>query len=199
MLTVYRNEILCLSTGFRVVLLTQLWLKTADKVIFVHYLNNAYLLTKLCISSAHVSGKASTLKSKSLAHIDHGRLPITVHIRPYLCILPHTQRSCRGGGNKYIGYIGFTPSVRPSVGPAGRPASRVRSRAPTVLVGFIWYLYILSSNFRSCVTCKVTCNNLKIWLGIWCESLVRVTMWRLGVSQNAGVLVVLVNFSLNLV
>ena len=49
------------------------------------------------------------------------------------------------------GYIGFTPSVRPSV----RPASRVHSVAPTVLVGSISYLYILSSNFRRCVACKV--------------------------------------------
>ena len=36
-----------------------------------------------------------------------------------------------------------------------RPASRVRSVVPTVLVGSISYLYILSSNFRRCVACKV--------------------------------------------
>ena len=39
-----------------------------------------------------------------------------------------------------------------------RPASRVRSVAPTVLVGSISYLYILSSNFRRCVACKVSCK-----------------------------------------
>ena len=45
-------------------------------------------------------------------------------------------------------------SVRPSV----RPTSRVRSVAPTVFVGSISYLYILSSNFRRCVACIVSCN-----------------------------------------
>ena len=52
---------------------------------------------------------------------------------------------------------GILVSLRPSV----RPASRVRSVAPTVLVGSISYLYILSSNFRRCVVCKVSC---KIWI-----------------------------------
>ena len=46
-------------------------------------------------------------------------------------IIPSAQRSCWG-------YIGFTPSVR--------PASGVRSVAPTVLVGSISCLCILSSN-----------------------------------------------------
>ena len=52
------------------------------------------------------------------------------------------------------GYIGFIPAVCPS----GRPASHVRSVAPTVLVGSISYLCILSSNFRRCVACKVSCK-----------------------------------------
>ena len=57
-------------------------------------------------------------------------------------IIPPAQWSCWG-------YIGFTPSVRLSVRPSCvRPASRVRSVAPTVLVGSISYLYILSNNFR---------------------------------------------------
>ena len=47
---------------------------------------------------------------------------------------------------------------RPSV----CPASCVRSVAPTVLVGSISYLYILSSNFRRCVTCKVSCKISKL-------------------------------------
>ena len=50
--------------------------------------------------------------------------------------------------------IGFTPSVRPSV----RPASRVRSVAPTVLVGSISFLYLLSSEWRRCVACDVSCK-----------------------------------------
>ena len=45
--------------------------------------------------------------------------------------------------NEVVGrYIDFIPSVCPSI----HPASRVRSVAPTVLVGSISYLYILSSN-----------------------------------------------------
>ena len=38
------------------------------------------------------------------------------------------------------------------------PASRVCSVAPTVLVGSISYLYILSGNFRRRVACKFTCK-----------------------------------------
>ena len=82
------------------------------------------------------------------------------------------------------GYIGFTPSVHLSVCPSVCPASHVRSVAPTILVGSISYLYILSSNFRSCGACKVfgklqnlnfrqlfkICNFVIVlfWLGIWC-------------------------------
>ena len=105
------------------------------------------------------------------------------------------------------GYIGFTPSVRRSV----RPASPVRSVAHTVLVGSVSYLCILSSNFRRCVACNVSCkiskfeflaifflicnfDSVLFWLGIWCESLVWVIMGQRGVSQNAGILVVLVSF-----
>ena len=50
------------------------------------------------------------------------------------------------------------PSVRQYVRPSVRPAFRVRSVAPTVLVGSISYSYILSSNFRRCVACKVYCK-----------------------------------------
>ena len=60
------------------------------------------------------------------------------------------------------GYIGFTPSVHLSVHlsvcPSVSPTSRIRSVAPTVLVGSISYLYILSSNFRRCAACKVSCK-----------------------------------------
>ena len=106
-----------------------------------------------------------------------------------------TQRSCGG-------YIGFTPSVCQSICPSVRPTSRVHSVVPTVLVGSIWYLHILSSNFRRCVMCKenwifgiflkfVTLTMSSFDL-IWCESLPWVNIGRRGVSQNAGVLVVLV-------
>ena len=110
------------------------------------------------------------------------------------------QRSCWG--------VYWFHSVRPSVRLSVRPASCVRSVAPTVLVGSISYLYILSSNFRRCVECNVFCKISRFeflaifkicnfdfvlfWLGIWCESLVWVIMGWQGVSQNAGILVVLV-------
>ena len=87
-------------------------------------------------------------------------------------------------------------SVRLSV----RPASRVRSVASTVLVGFISYSYILSSYFRRFVACNFFQNFLKtwnfdfvfLWLWISCESLEWVIMGRGGISQNAGVLIILI-------
>ena len=57
--------------------------------------------------------------------------------------------------NEVVG--GILVSLRPSVCPSVCPASRVRSVTPTVLVGSISYLYILSSNFR-CVPCKISCK-----------------------------------------
>ena len=73
--------------------------------------------------------------------------------------------------NEVVGGVYWFHLVRPSV----RPAFRVRSVAPTVLVGSISYLYILSSNFRRCVACIVYCKiskfellaiflNLQLWL-----------------------------------
>ena len=97
-------------------------------------------------------------------------------------------------------------SVRLSVRPSVHPTSRVHSVVPTVLVGSMSYLYILSSNFMRCVACKFFLQNLNFWqffklcnfyfvlfqLGIWCESLGWVIMGQRGVSHNAGILVVLV-------
>ena len=91
-------------------------------------------------------------------------------------------------------FLSVCPSVRLSV-----------FVAPTVLVGSISYLYIVSNNFRRCVSCKVDC---KIIFGsffniynfdfvlFWLWDLMWITSmdnhWMAGVSQNAGVLVVLV-------
>ena len=50
--------------------------------------------------------------------------------------------------------VSLRPSICLSVRPSVRPASRVRSVVPTVLVGSISYLHILSSNRRWCVACK---------------------------------------------
>ena len=104
------------------------------------------------------------------------------------------------------GYIGFTPSVRLSVRP---------SRIPCPLCSFYssgWIHFIFMhlirqlqkvcrmqsflQNFKiwNFGNLKKNCNFdfMLFWLGIWCESLVWVIMGRRGVSQNAGVLVVLV-------
>ena len=94
---------------------------------------------------------------------------------------------------------GILVSLRPSVHLSVPPASRVCSVAPTVLAGSISYLYILLSNFRRCVMCKVSSKiskfkflamSLNLQLGIWCEPLVWIIMGRREVSQNTGVLVV---------
>ena len=67
----------------------------------------------------------------------------------FVCCYTLPQRSCWG--------VYWFHSVRLSI----RPASCVRSVAPTILVGSISYLYILSSNFIRCIVCKVSC---KIWI-----------------------------------
>ena len=115
--------------------------------------------------------------------------------------------------NKVVGgYIGFTPSVRLSV----RPASVSRpSRIPCPLCSFYssgWIHFIfmhLIKQLQKVCRMQSFLQNVKIWnlqffkicnfdfvlfwLGIWCESLVWVIMGRRRVSQNAGVLVVLVS------
>ena len=68
-------------------------------------------------------------------------------------VIPLAQRSCCGMGGGGGGVYRFH-SVSPFVCPSVRPASRARFVAPTVLVGSISYLHIVSSNFRMCVKCK---------------------------------------------
>ena len=75
-------------------------------------------------------------------------IPCPRHDVVMFVIPPHNEVVGVGG------YIGFTPSVRPSVRLSVR-ASRARFVAPTVLVGSISYLCILSTNFRRCVPWKV--------------------------------------------
>ena len=76
-------------------------------------------------------------------------------------IIPPAQQNCWG----VYWFHSVRPSVRLSVSPSVRPhpshvppAFCVHSVAPTVLVGSISYLYILSNNFRRCVACKVSCK-----------------------------------------
>ena len=66
-----------------------------------------------------------------------------VRVAGHLCLLLYPPH------NKVVG--GILVSLRMSV----RPTSRVRCIAPTLRVGSISYLYILSNNFRRCVVCKV--------------------------------------------
>ena len=82
--------------------------------------------------------------------------------------------------NKVVGGAGvyWFHSICPSV----CPASRFRSVVPTVLVGSIAYLYILSSNFRRCVACKVSSKTSKFYfLAIF--SVKTVVLSRAGCTQ----------------
>ena len=102
-------------------------------------------------------------------------------------LYPPLQRSWKG-------VYWFTLSVRLSV--CGQ--NRVRSVSSTILVGFMYYLHILSSNFRRCITCKVCFKIHKFWqilyicifdflffwLGIQYDSILWVIMRRRGVSSE---------------
>ena len=101
--------------------------------------------------------------------------------------------------NEVVAY--WFHSVRPSICPSARPASSARSVAPSVLVGFISYLYIFSSNFKRCVACKVSgkIESLAFFSKVVTLSLSYFDFGSrmgkhgaAGVSQNADILVVLV-------
>ena len=79
------------------------------------------------------------------------KIDITKWVRVLYVIICPASTKLKGG------YTGFTLSV------CGQ--NRVRSVSSTILVGSISYLHILSSNFRSCVVCKVCIKikNLKFW------------------------------------
>ena len=86
----------------------------------------------------------------------------------------------RGGGGGIL--VSLRPSavcpssIRPSVRPSVRPANRVHFVASTVLVGSILYSYILSSNFRRCVACKVFLQNFQINIFGICLKFVTLTL-----------------------
>ena len=100
-----------------------------------------------------VMAKGNGSVSQELRHNHEHQTFLFVDIME-LCRMMCTSLYNEVGGE----YIGFPPSVCLSIRPSVRPASRVCSVAPTVLVGSISYLSILSSNFRRCVTCKVSCK-----------------------------------------
>ena len=124
-------------------------------------------------------------------------------------IIPPAQQSCWG--------VYWFHLVRPSVRPSVRPASVPRpSCIPCPLcsayssgwIHFIFvhhikqlqkvcHMYSFLQNFKIWIfgnffsICSF--DFVLFWLGVWCESLVWVIMGRRGVSQNTGVLVVLVS------
>ena len=117
-----------------------------------------------------------------------------------MIIIPSARRSCWG-------YIGFTPSVRPSLRPSvPHPVSALQRLQFWLDPFHIYTSYHATSEGVSCVMFLAKLPNLHFWqffkicnfdfvlfwLVIWCDSLVWVIMGRRGVSQNAGVLVVLV-------
>ena len=104
------------------------------------------------------------------------------------------------------GYIGFTPSVRPSVPRPSRITCPLCSIYSSDWIHFI-FTHLIKQLQKVCrvssFKCKFQnlnfwqflkiCNfDVLFWLRIWCESLVWVITGRRGVSQNAGILVVLV-------
>ena len=123
----------------------------------------------------------------------------------FLFFLPPAQQSCWG-------YIGFTPSIHLSVSPSVRPSHIPCQLCSTYSSGWIHFMFIHLIKQLQKVCCMDSfLQNFKIWifgnfflisnfdfvlfwLGIWCESLVWAIMGRWRVSQNAGVLVVLVYF-----
>ena len=102
------------------------------------------------------------------------------------------------------GYIGFTPSVCPSVHPSRIPCALCSAYSSGWI--HIYTSYQATSEDVSCVKFLAKFKNLNFWqfflncnfhfvffwLGIWCESLVWIIMGQQGVSQKAGILVVLV-------
>ena len=116
-------------------------------------------ITGLCEGNSSVIGELPAQRSSNgenvsicWRHHGHGSPYGRLHslFAPYKPSIYPLHNEVVGGW----GWVYWFHSVRPSV----RPTSRVRSIAPTVLIGSISYLYILSSKFRRCVACKVSCQ-----------------------------------------
>ena len=117
---------------------------------------------------------------------------------------PRTTKLLEGGGGYWFHSVRL--SVRLSVRPYHIPCP-LCSTYSSSWIHFI-FIHLIKQLQRVCRV-LIFLQNLKFWflaiffkycnfhfvlfwLGIWCESLVWVNMGRRGVSQNAGVLVVLV-------
>ena len=115
------------------------------------------------------------------------------------CYIPCTMKLLGGT------LVSLRPSVCPSVCLSVCPSRIPYPLCSTYSSGWIHFIFIiLPSNCRRCVACKIADQISKFeffkicyfdfvffWL-FWCESLVWVILRQRGVSQNAGVLVVLV-------
>ena len=93
-------------------------------------------------------------------------------------------------------------SIRPSL---PRPSRITCPLCSAYSSSWIHFIFMHLTKQPRCVVCKFLAkfqflaffliwnfDFVLFWLGIWCESLVWVIMGRWGVSQNAGILVVLV-------
>ena len=97
--------------------------------------------------------KAWRLRQLKIPH--HRVLVVSVERENiYLLIIPPALTKLKGE------YTGFTLSVCPSIRLSACGQNRICSVSSSRLVGSISYLHILSSNFKSCVVCKVC---FKIW------------------------------------
>ena len=83
----------------------------------------------------------------------------------FVVFIPCAQQSCLRGGGTLASHL-----------PCVRPTSRVRFEAPTVLVGSILYLCILSSNFRR--------RNMPVWLCLLLTLMWITTMGNHGVAGD---------------
>ena len=126
-----------------------MWFFSITIIYFIWVSENIMVLFKFSTTKMPLQNNCSFLHSRELFQYlgcwSSGSLSLTDYYTP-------SEQSCWG----VCWFHSVRPSVCMSVCPSVRPASPVRSVAPTVLVGFISYLYILSRNFKRCVAFKVS-------------------------------------------
>ena len=103
--------------------------------------NELNIMNALKMTNHHSTISSFSSFNQSVNFLVRNQHRHTVSLYILRMIIPSAQQSCWG--------VYWFHSVHLSV----RPASRVCSVAPTVLVGYISYSYILSSNFWRCVIC----------------------------------------------
>ena len=171
-----RHEVLCYIGACYITTWQHIWLtiQSTASVLLSHYTIHQCLLNWM-LQGVLLQTEISSTFPDHVCIMRHANCMI--HF-----IIPHAQRSCWGGI-----LVSHCLSICPSVHPASC------SVAPTVLVGSISYLYILSTNFRRCVECNISCKISKLkflafFFLMWITS--TSNHGAVGVSQNAGVPVV---------